>query len=563
MEALLDGVWRVGFGPRLERLAALDALPRGVAAIVGADYLKRAGDRPLPIPYPYRDQRPERDRARAPISWSTWADAGEWLRRTARDLVAARVPFAFSEHDLAERAAVAARLCMATLRHPRRCVEFAAALGVTVRPPDGRRGPSWDGLRRRFFSARWWHRRLRAAWSMAAESGLRAAGMVHRHASPYASGETVRRRQQQRRRNSAFLAERVALCEQTGEQLSLFDVAAASLANPALRRAEFMVRLRGFDEIGRDCGHVAQFVTITTPSRFHARGVAGEPNPRHDGTTARDAQLYLRALWARARAKLKRLSVLVYGFRIAEPHHDGTPHWHLILWTPPQHAGTLRAVLGGYALAESPGEPGAARHRFTVERIDPARGAVGYVAKYVAKNIDGHAVGVDLESDTPATDSVQAVDAWASTFRVRQFQQIGGPPVGLWRELRRAREPVDCEPIERARFCADAGDWGGFVRALGGIEHCRRSPLVVERKAEGLNEWGEPAAPRPVGVRCGAVLVVTREKVWTIVLRPKPGHLGPVSITVRGRGDPSPPEGLAAPFPAGAPTPAPPPEVRC
>lgn len=399
---------------------------------------------------------------------------------------------------------------------------------------------------------------------MAAESGLRAAGQVHRHASPYASRETVRRRQQQRRRNAAFLGERLAVCEQTGEQLALWDVAQASLANPALRRAEFMVRLRGFETIGADCGHVAQFVTVTTPSRYHARGVDGRPNQRHDGSSARDAQLYLRQLWARCRAKLKRLSVLVYGFRIAEPHHDGTPHWHLILWTPRGQADTLRAVMRGYAMADTPGEPGADRHRFTVERIDPARGgATAYVAKYVAKNIDGHAVGLDLEADAPAVDTVSAVDAWASTFRVRQFQQVGGPPVGLWRELRRVRDPVECEPIERARSCADAGDWAGFVRALGGIEHCRRAPLVVDREAHGLNEWGEPAAARPVGVRCGAVLVRTREKVWVIVLRAQPAALGPVSITVRGRGDPSPPEGLAAPVPAGARSPAPPPEVRC
>ncbi|MDN3519113.1 replication endonuclease [Aquisalimonas lutea] len=40
-------------------------------------------------------------------------------------------------------------------------------------------------------------------------------------------------------------------------------------------------------------------------------------------------------------------------------------------------------------MEDTPDEPGASRHRFQVERIDPQRGtATGYVAKYVAKGID-------------------------------------------------------------------------------------------------------------------------------------------------------------------------------
>ena len=43
-----------------------------------------------------------------------------------------------------------------------------------------------------------------------------------------------------------------------------------------------------------------------------------------------------------------------------------------------------------HALRDGPDERGAQARRFTVERIDPAKGsAVGYVAKYVSKSIDG------------------------------------------------------------------------------------------------------------------------------------------------------------------------------
>lgn len=167
-------------------------------------------------------------------------------------------------------------------------------------------------------------------------------------------------------------------------------------------------------------------------------------------------------------------------------------------------------------------ERGAKAHRVKVERIDWTRGsAAGYVAKYVAKNIDGYAVEKDLYGND-AMASSQRVDAWASTWRIRQFQQVGGAPVGIWRELRRlhpaqasaapavdfvleavnvgAQAPADAsEAVER--YTAATG-WAAYLHLQGGHRVARASLRVrLLREATGeLGRYGEVMAPRAVGV---------------------------------------------------------------
>lgn len=394
------------------------------------------------------------------------------------------------------------------------------------------------GALRRLACERWWRRVLRGIHARAVETTARAIGLVNKRAGCYVSNESLHRRRGQVARNARALESVVAVNEY-GQDATLAELAAKGPANRAIRRQELMTRIAGFELIAKQCGHAAYFVTVTCPSRMHAwrtrpgRGDQVEPNPAHDGTEVDAAQRYLTTQWRRMRAAAERAGLDLYGFRIAEPNHDGTPHWHALLFFPPEDARgrpayrVLVRLLRRYFLHNAdPGERGARRHRVTVERIDWSRGsAAGYVAKYVAKNIDGYRVEKDLYGNDTLTSS-QRVDAWASTWRIRQFQQIGGAPVGVWRELRRlhpeqeraavsvawaldavnitaGRDQQDDEAhdLEEGRTTAAHG-WADYLQLQGG-HRVKRAALrlrVLREQLGELGRYGELMAPRPVGV---------------------------------------------------------------
>lgn len=411
----------------------------------------------------------------------------------------------------------------------------AIALRCGIMPPDGR-NVTKQGKRARLLDELWWRRQARKVAGRNVEGAAIGVGLVHRRAGLYASDETVARRAGQKRRNRALL-ESITAVNDEGQEYTLAALSDLGVSNPEKRRLELMTRLAGFDALAVAAGHASEFYTLTAPSKFHAReSVSGKENRSYSGVHPRETQAYLCNVWAKARAALHRLNISVYGFRVCEPHHDGTPHWHMVLFMKPEHVETVRDVLKRYALQEDGKEKGAALHRFKAEAIDRSKGsAVGYLAKYIAKNIDGYGVGEDweaVEGQDDAATSAQRVDAWASCWGIRQFQQIGGQSVTVWRELRR----LDAEGVEDVYLraiveAADAGNWMHYTNLMGGAlaevskktgrlaMHREVRPFYlgavdVETGEISLNKYGEVAGSELKGIVCGADLIETRVREW-------------------------------------------------
>jgi hypothetical protein len=387
------------------------------------------------------------------------------------------------------------------------------------------------GLVARVTSARWWRRKLRSTVIRAAEGALIRSGVVHVLAGCYCSDSAVARWEQQSRRNRSALDAAVATNE-AGQEFRLEELASVSVANPAIRHAEMMTRIRGVEESANARAWSAFFVTLTCPSLFHARHHSGKPNDRYTDRTPKEGQAWLVGQWAKARAKLSRDGIGMMGIRVAEPHHDGTPHWHVLIFCRAADSEVIRAVLYRYAMEMAPDEPGAKARRMRWEAIDYRKGsAVGYVAKYIAKNINGESVDGDvdtspngaLETGMTAQRGAQRVTAWARVWGIRQFQFFGVPGVGAWRELRRVKElgpeQLDFFDAWQATRPADQdgdADWSAYMDAVAS------RPIAMVKEARESIYPGE-CNQAVVGLECGGARLITREHVWDVVWGAKKG----------------------------------------
>lgn len=428
--------------------------------------------------------------------------------------------------ELAQRAYATYRnlagLCLEVGTEPPYWQAYHSRRGITVRQLE-------SGLLR-MMAPEWWRGRLKRRRDLIREHMAIAVGQVQKAASAYVSRSTLGEWIEQKKRNREFF-KTFELENEDGDRVSLADMVNGSNANPAIRRCELMVRMRGFEDLAKEMGCVGEFYTITAPSKYHAVHSGGGFVAQWNGASPRQTQQYLCGVWAKVRAAISRAGIHVFGFRVVEPHHDGTPHWHMLLFMLPQDVDQVREILCYHARLEDSEELQSAKAlkaRFHVEPIDPAKGsATGYIAKYISKNIDGYALDGDTDDETGQSlkDMAKAVNAWASRWRIRQFQQIGGAPVTVWRELRRLPGEGQILPdqdMDNVRFAADVGNWSAYTEFQGGPLVARKHLTV--RLAYEITEQGNVYAEdvqRITGIyspRLGdQSAVCTRLVKWTIV----------------------------------------------
>ncbi|MDG6896564.1 hypothetical protein A6A19_00780 [Actinobacillus delphinicola] len=396
----------------------------------------------------------------------------------------------------------------------------------------------------RMQNAKNWKKRLKIAQLRINEHIAIACGEVSKKTSLYVSAISLYQYRAKLRAQQDFLKGMIIENEDNPEErLDLFSQWVKSSANPQMRAIELSVQNNGimaslnpqnFMDVNghtmRKEDYQAVFFTLTAPSKYHAiSSITGEVNSNWNGNSPRQTQQYLNSVWKRVRAQASKYGIKTAGLRVTEPHHDGTPHWHLLLhiatklanyngknayfsnatgtqslvWatqeemdknhknaTPLKEFEVFIHLFKQQAYKEDGNEPGADKHRFNfkvLERktyidkegnereVSPAV----YMVKYIRKNIPYNNLNADLSDEMVDLDGNQLKDsqtlketafnasAWASLWGIRQFQFIGNLQISVWRQVRQLKGEVEQEEVEEIRKVADVGDFGKFLLLKG------------------------------------------------------------------------------------------------
>lgn len=340
---------------------------------------------------------------------------------------------------------------------------------------------------------------LRAQYIEFAQIALDRVG-DSKHQQPYISTLSFSSWMQKQREARDYLESMAVMNEETGEAFNLEEVVKRTTANPENRRIEMMVRSRGFEELAQDLGYTALFLTWTLPSKYHRNSA------KWNGSSVKEGHKALMKKWAIGRAELAKLDIDYFGFRVAEPHKDATSHAHYFLFCAPEHKEKVIEILRERAISEDREELGRdTTKRFDVKEADPKQGgATAYIAKYVSKNINGSHM-----PESEAEHWAYRARAWASTHRIRQFQQFGGEPVSLWRNLRRTTpEQTTVDPkLEELRQAADSSKWSLF---------CQLASSAKIEYEEKQNKYGE-TTKKVIGFSWLGKLIETCSENYSLV----------------------------------------------
>jgi len=227
------------------------------------------------------------------------------------------------------------------------------------------------------------------------------------------------------RKQKNFLDFSYVVNNETGQSFTLKECIISSNHTPDRYHAEIQNRINTLDQEATEAGLTPVFLTLTLPSPYHEMKkdkTTGKlvPNPLYNGTSAKEAVKILTKQWAKLRQdrslKMLEKSERMY-YRVNEPHKDGTPHTHILLYIPNPCIEQVEKAF--YRLYDERG------NKFEKN----IRSATSYIMKYINKTLP-------LSKKEQLTETERYLNAWYSHNRVNRFcSSRSTAPMYLYRLL--------------------------------------------------------------------------------------------------------------------------------
>ena len=208
----------------------------------------------------------------------------------------------------------------------------------------------------------------------------------------------------------------------TNQVIPLNQCIISSNHNPDRYYAEIQNRVNTLEREALQNNLTPVFLTLTLPSEFHRKKIVKGKllnNPKFNGTTPKESVKILTKMFSKLRhdRSLKELSKSerMY-YRVNEPHKDGTPHTHILLFIPKERIERVKSAF--YRLY----------NRKSNKFEDNIRSATSYIMKYINKTLP-------MSKEQKTLDD-ELLNAWYIKNRINRFcSSRSTAPMYLYRLL--------------------------------------------------------------------------------------------------------------------------------
>lgn len=395
---------------------------------------------------------------------------------------------------------------------------------------------------------KFWRRSLNVSVARAREHFFMRMSLVSSRSERYVSDFSLDVREAQLIRQAEWMKNTLVVpageaaktnhIEKKKKSLCLADIA----DGPAERFAKLYTFIHAIDQLGIEAKLLSAMLTLTLEPEWH-------PNPKHginqwNGFSPRDAHKSFCKRWQSISRDLHRLGIRLTGFRVAEPHQDGCPHYHVwMLYKGEDEMKILSTVMKYFPaklkirtpnrkgekkqhcdeiyedrVALINDQPRTVNHpkegaQVELSRIDRAISTgASYVLKYVMKSINvddklKEQIRGETNNDFELNNNPTAkrVDAYRSLWGIHQGQLFGvAKCLTIWDEFRRLTVRPKNQLLRKLWAQARGGSKGGrieagtgqrgdaqsFLKTLGGLDAARNASsghterLVLARLVE-------------------------------------------------------------------------------